>query len=334
MKKDYLCDTMKTTLLLISFLLLQQFSFSQNLVPNPSFEIKDTCRFNFGALYVAIPWTIPETNCSPDYFNSCTTSPYLSVPQNIYGYEPAHSGVAYSGIVTGQIGSAANAREYLQVELLSPLAFNTNYYINFFVSPGDSMNYVCNNFGVYFSQVQINDSCYSCVLPYIPQFENPMSNNLSSRLGWTKISGSYLASGGEKYIIIGNFRDSANSTLIYTGWQINNPAGFNYAYYYIDDVCVSSDSTKCNYIEEGIKVVENNAVATVFPNPATTLLTISTTSTQPSQIILYDIASRELMEEKFTGSATLNIGNLAKGVYLYQVRDEKGMLTQGKVVKE
>ena len=40
------------------------------------------------------------------------------------------------------------------------------------------------------------------------------------------------------------------------------------------------------------------------------------------------------MEEKFTGSATLNIENLSKGVYLYEVKDENGVLKRGKVVKE
>jgi len=40
------------------------------------------------------------------------------------------------------------------------------------------------------------------------------------------------------------------------------------------------------------------------------------------------------MQEKFNGSATLNIEGLAKGVYLYKVRDEKGVVKRGKVVKE
>jgi len=86
----------------------------------------------------------------------------------------------------------------------------------------------------------------------------------------------------------------------------------------------------CLYVSESNQ--ENDF--SIYPNPATNLLTITTTSTQPSEIILYDIASRKLMQQKFSGSATLNIENLAKGVYLYEVRDEKGVVKQGKVVKE
>jgi len=72
----------------------------------------------------------------------------------------------------------------------------------------------------------------------------------------------------------------------------------------------------------------------IFPNPATNQLTITTNTNTYSEIILYDIASRKLMEEKFNGSVSLNIGHLAKGIYLYQLTDEKGLISRGKVVKE
>jgi len=96
---------------------------------------------------------------------------------------------------------------------------------------------------------------------------------------------------------------------------------------WIDDVSVSG----------GTLNIGDNSITYKFkvsPNPATNLLTITTTSTQPSEIILFDITSRQLMQEKFSGSATLNIENLAKGVYLYEVRNENGVIKQGKVVKE
>jgi hypothetical protein len=92
--------------------------------------------------------------------------------------------------------------------------------------------------------------------------------------------------------------------------------------------------TTCNIPNS---VVNNTSLKTgfeVFPNPATTLLTITTTTTQPAEIILYDIASRKMMQEKFIGSATLNIENLAKGVYLYEVKSENGVVKRGKVMKE
>jgi len=106
----------------------------------------------------------------------------------------------------------------------------------------------------------------------------------------------------------------------------NDCKGFSYMYY--TPVYCTHFNTSVNYF------TKSNIYITVSPNPATNLLTITTTTTQPSEIILYDIASRQLMQEKFSGTATLNIEGLAKGVYLYEVRDEKGVVKQGKVVKE
>jgi len=94
------------------------------------------------------------------------------------------------------------------------------------------------------------------------------------------------------------------------------------------------DSTiTCDIISSVNDLSEKNISITLSPNPATNLLTITTTSAQPSQIILFDIASRQLIQQKFNGSVILNIENLAKGVYLYEVRSETGV-KQGKVVKE
>jgi len=83
-----------------------------------------------------------------------------------------------------------------------------------------------------------------------------------------------------------------------------------------------------------INDLSQNTMTTVFPNPATNSFSVTTNTNQPSEIILFDIASRKLMQQKFTGSVSLNIENLAKGIYFYQIRDENGAVSQGKVVKE
>ena len=71
----------------------------------------------------------------------------------------------------------------------------------------------------------------------------------------------------------------------------------------------------------------------IYPNPFSDNLTITTTTTSLSEIILYDIASRKLLQQKFTGSVTLNTEQLAKGIYIYEVRSKENT-KKGKVVKE
>jgi hypothetical protein len=151
-------------------------------------------------------------------------------------------------------------------------------------------------------------------------------------------AGTYFLMLDAFYIIYGFKYDSipcAGCSYPYTGSGVTmiGSASQNHKlvtdrYYYFYNWSIGTDCVSA--VDE--LTAEDNL--SVFPNPATTLLTITTTSTQSSLIILFDICLRQIMEEKFNGSATLNIENLAKGVYLYEVKDEKEVVKRGKVVKE
>ncbi|MFI5219893.1 MAG: T9SS type A sorting domain-containing protein [Bacteroidia bacterium] len=70
-----------------------------------------------------------------------------------------------------------------------------------------------------------------------------------------------------------------------------------------------------------------------YPNPFSSFLSIKGTN-QNGEIILYDITSRKLLQQKFTNSISLNTEQFAKGIYLYEVRNKNGVIKKGKVVKE
>jgi hypothetical protein len=72
----------------------------------------------------------------------------------------------------------------------------------------------------------------------------------------------------------------------------------------------------------------------IFPNPVTNQLTVITNINAQSEIIIFDITSRKLLQQQFTNSITLNTALLAKGIYLYEVRNKNGVVKKGKVVKE
>lgn len=204
----------------------------QNLVPNPSFEEYTDCPYDgsgSGQLYFAIPWYSPSQG-SPDYFNSCDVTNVLSVPDNVLGYEYARTGKGYAGFFSFYIWGLS--REYIQVELLQPLIYNINYCVNFYLSLADTTNYAVNNIGAYLSANLISSSNDSN-FPNTPQILNNSLNPLTSKINWIKISGTFMAAGGEKYITIGNFNNDANSDTIKVGLN-----GWNVTYYYIDDVSV------------------------------------------------------------------------------------------------
>jgi hypothetical protein len=83
--------------------------------------------------------------------------------------------------------------------------------------------------------------------------------------------------------------------------------------------------------------IEENSSTTnfsVFPNPVTDKLTITTHSNSLSEIILYDITSRKLLQEQCTNTLTLNTSQLSKGIYIYELRTNNGIIKKGKVVKD
>jgi hypothetical protein len=84
----------------------------------------------------------------------------------------------------------------------------------------------------------------------------------------------------------------------------------------------------------GINKINDDDSVNVFPNPFSDKLNITTSKNELSEIIIYDITSRKIMLQKFTGSASLNTEPLTKGIYIYEVRNNNGVIKKGKIVKE
>lgn len=78
---------------------------------------------------------------------------------------------------------------------------------------------------------------------------------------------------------------------------------------------------------DGIKDI-NQITYRVFPNPATTQITISG---DVNRIELFDITGKCLMN---TNNATLDISNLAAGLYMIRIIDNNNNISTQKVVKK
>lgn len=84
----------------------------------------------------------------------------------------------------------------------------------------------------------------------------------------------------------------------------------------------------------GINEGNEHRVFNVYPNPAKDILHVAASNNEPLEIILYDFLSRQILRQPFTSSTTINIGQLADGIYFYELRNSKGVLKTGKVVKQ
>src|SRR5688572_21903850 len=107
-----------------------------NLVPNPSFENYSACPPGVQSLTMAVGWINPVSNGTPDYYNACSSSasvPYCANGTGFDCFQFAKSGVAYAGIY-GFGYPVANAREYAQIQLTSPLTNGKCYYVGYYLN--------------------------------------------------------------------------------------------------------------------------------------------------------------------------------------------------------
>ncbi len=224
---------------------------TDNMVFNPSFEEHLRCPERIDALGVMTDveaWWQP-TGGSSDYFHICGGRD-CGVPRNKLGVQTAHSGDAYCGIYCSQ----ENYREYLQTELKEPLKAGRRYHVSFWVSLADKSPHAVATLGALFTTERISDTSWGLLMhkeivtlehnenqviatPYNAQVANGEERVLDNDKEWVEVSGEMTASGGERFLTLGNFR-TFNHSNVRNREQIN--AILQGAYYYIDDVSVTA----------------------------------------------------------------------------------------------
>jgi hypothetical protein len=313
---------MKKLNYLIILLLACRICNAQNLVPNPSFEDTIACPTQTGDVEKAQYWSKYQN--SPDYFNACSTTPYIGVPTNTwFGYQFPHTGNAYMGAFCYNTGSGLY-REIIGAPLTQSMTIGTKYFLSVYISKAEMHCWASDHFGFRFSTVQYSTFTNPAPLGFAHYFSTAI---VTDTIGWTKISGSFIADSSYSYIMLGNFFNNTITNTIQIG-----TLGFQ-SYYYIDDVCVSSDSLTCNS-SVGINEVMNQEELVLFPNPFTDKINITAKRNEPIEVNLYDVTSRKIFHQSFTNSITINTEQLAKGIYIYELRNKNGVIKKGKIVKD
>jgi hypothetical protein len=310
----------------ISIYILLCFSFviraQVNLVPNPSFEVHSFCPQDAGTLEYATGWFNPNV-ATPDLFDTCFNfstawSEFMDVPQNYAGNQTPIHGSSYAGLIA-YYDSLFVYREYLEAKLISSLMANQKYFISFYVNLSDSSQQSVDMFGCYFSNDSV-ESQDALPLSYIPQVNNLTFSYLADKQNWMKISGTYIAQGNENFLTIGNFSDSINSHTINVPNGSTNVA-WKCAYYYVDFVCVSTDSLTCNTLTSTSETTK--PVFSVFPNPATELLKI--TSEIPGKIKLTNLLGEVLYNQPISiGEDTICVFEFPPDLYFLEFENING----------
>ncbi|CAN5385290.1 hypothetical protein BH11BAC1_BH11BAC1_04690 [soil metagenome] len=286
---------------------INQFLVAQNLVPNPSFEDKIVCPQGSGNIYDVANWST-SNNASPDYFNSCSNPSTVGVPFNSAGYQLALHGNGYVGI--GTYFTLYQYREIIGVQLLVPLTIGIKYYISAYFSLNDSATWAdcaTNNIGFMFSNIPFNGVNH---VP-IDNFSHIHYDSiLTDRINWTRIGGSFIADSTYQYLMIGNFYDDAHTDTSDCAALTDH-----LAYYYVDAVCVSTDSIyDSNWI--GIhEIITNHEVLDLFPNPVNNMINLNNFSEENSFSIINITGEEILSGELFSGQNQIAISSISDGIY-------------------
>ena len=299
---------------------------AQNLVPNGDLETIRGCSGVSSSGYPdildsAANWIRP-TFGSADYLNGCT----LSVPTNILGHQSAHSGVGYAGIYIwiDAASTIPDYREYMEVQLTNTLISGKQYHFQMYVSLAESYySYTTSSLGAYFSDTLIHDFSTQNNLPFTPQVSNS-TGPITDTNNWVLIQGDFIAAGGEKYLIIGNFKNYANSDSVF----LRSGSMYQSTYIFVDDVSLTTNSTGIeNYNDQNERVQ-------LYPNPSNGIFTIDyNLSAQNSALEIRDITGRLVHEEVIRGAKgnkKVDMTALESGMYFYLINSDGRIIIKDK----
>ena len=311
---------------------------AQNLVPNSGFEEADTCTtMDFG---VEGPLHWYSTSGTPDYLQSCL--PYGAVnglPMNFVTYQEPFEGASCAGMLTYWQNGSAEYREWIMAPLLEPLVVGQTYYSSFRANAafGGNAEYpqiwlASDKVGMRFSTMAIPP--WNVGDPYsVPpnQAHILYPQILADTLGWTLVSGSFVADSAYQYVMIGQFFSNALTDTLHFADPNSVFPWYPYAYTLVDAVCVSASPEGCDL---GQGVGEQLATGPVlFPNPAKDQLIVGRCAGAEAQVL--DAVGRMLWQGLITSDDwVLEVGSFARGAYVLrmahrgQVESYKFVLTE------
>lgn len=313
------------------FVVLSCIVHAQNLVPNGSFENFSQCPYTGDKIYYSNGWFQPNkilglsvNQCSSsDYYNSCDTTLLVSIPKNYFGFQYARTGDAYIGLALYSHFINQNAgREYAEIKLSQELEAGKKYILKYYVSMSNTSRYSITRFDAYLS----NDSLFSSSFDAMNIIVTPQvqyNGRINDTLNWTEISGSFIATGLEKFLTIGNFHDGAlcDSATAQIPGLVNCCA----SYYYIDDVSLTEDTI--TGIDEA-----NNIDLSIYPNPSTNIVQISSQEIL-LKVNVVDVRQKTIIALKPNKSNTyIDVSQMEDGIYIVQCKFKNGDILYKKMV--
>lgn len=221
---------------------------SQNLIPNPSFELMDSCSIANDSYIFTSARTLNYycSNWFDNYSVHYSTSDLISIclhsdfemPDNKFGYSYPFEGQKYASF--GLVGfnsintSFEFGREHMSILLSESLTKDSAYCVSFYYKNSNykQKNYALDNIGVLFTYDSLRTDTVTLRKADVRTEKGVFLNNSE----WELFSGYYIAKGGEKYFNLGLFGNQSET-------QFDIPINGDIAFvYFIDNISV----TQCN----------------------------------------------------------------------------------------
>lgn len=298
---------------------------AQNLVPNAGFEETDSCFHGIGILP---PGTGPahwySANGTYDHLQACL--PYGAVnglPLNFLTYQHPYEGNSCAGLLTYYQNGPEEQREWVMAALSEPMMVGQTYSCSFRVNAafGGNAEYpqiwlASNNIGMLFT-VSDRPWHWGDAEPARPNNAHVRYPHvLTDTVGWTLVSGSFVADSAYRYVMIGQFFSNALTDTLHFAAPGSVFPWYPWGYTLVDAVCVSPNAGGCDL---GQGMLDPTAeVPSLFPNPAHDRLTLLRARNGEAEVV--DAVGRLVWQGGISDDWwVLNVADWARGTYLLRL---------------
>lgn len=234
-----------------------------NLVINGGFEqmLNNIPPNNISQITRACNWEHFNVFGTPDYYHRNSTNAWIDIPNNLLGQQDTldpTNNHAYAGFYRNNWGG-----ESFRTELSHPLLAGQTYKLSFHISKSETIN---SNLTIrheaFLTSQNFNQGIFSVLDPilHIPNgihlVSEPITNDL---IIWEKVTMTFTANGGEKYLYLGGGLTIQNINVI------NPPPHLQQGYYYIDNVYLNKTNEITNAVDDSFTFsFSNNAQNSVI----------------------------------------------------------------------
>jgi hypothetical protein len=190
-----------------------------------------------------------------------------------------------------------------------------------YINLANSSKFTTDAIQVYFTSTAITSLTLPGIINVTPQLINA-TGNMPDSTSWIPVSGTYTATGGEQYIIIGNFLPDNAMTLV----QLYPFPAWDHSYIIVDDVLL----TVCT----ALNTVYDQSSITVYPDYSSKTIHLKINKPGNYHIRMFDTTGRVFYDADAKDNLIIPAEHFGQGIIFYTVSEAGGRLINGKIFWE